>query len=421
MATAVLPYCCHPADWLQILLPSAFFGLLGIVLFVSVPAGVSAPPPTGERGSPQVARDQVLPPPKVVAPLNMALLSKGGAGTERNPWRGWDEVLNRSGSNIRAYFPTGHFLLQKQVNLKPGVALYGDGMALSYIDTPPQYQGNGLVLDAAINTNTPGYNNIADLTINGGRKAQHGLLIRVAHVCLDRVRTVNWKYHCTLDQACFVWLDGVHFIHQYPISGSRSLWLVNGGDVLRPGAVSELTNVIDVERCVFSGAAECFVVDDGGVSHWFHHNNFSDGNKIGYFANVKNLEFSHNYVESQSKIAEDPNPHHYPAKLALSAYCYDDDRAGGGVANATLDGNTFSVGAEVSLQAAACYSLQVTGCEFFNLPSKGANIVGAPGYTAGATTNLSCYGNNVSRGMKLCDDSPDKGPDVRFSGVKLPK
>lgn len=177
------------------------------------------------------------------------------------------------------------------------VILRGEGRRSTYLISAGT--GDGVVMTSPINSSTAVHVGIEDLQIactNGANTGGGFVDVGGTYVHLRNVLLSGFKYGCIFDQTELATIDTCYF----GANLTGGLWIVNGPDHTL-GADVGYTNKITVKNCQFNeGASAYCIIDDGGISHAFLHNNYNGGLNHIRFANAAEVSVEDSELEGAS-------------------------------------------------------------------------------------------------------------------------
>lgn len=168
----------------------------------------------------------------------------------------------------------GAFNCSDGVTLSPRCYLKGQGQYATIL----QFSGtaDGITCVSPLNTSTPVWNGLRDLTIqnSNGSNAGGGYVdVGGTFVTVRGVQIQGFKHQIIFDQTECGHVSECVF--GATISSGSCIWLANGDDH-SPGASVGFTNQITVSKCQINGNAGAIgIIDDGGNSHSFLDNNYN--------------------------------------------------------------------------------------------------------------------------------------------------
>lgn len=184
-----------------------------------------------------------------------------------------DRVAALGGGTL--YVPAGVYPLARTLVVPPRVAVVGAGRTASVFAI--NHRGDGFSSSAPVNASNPV--NIAlrsfgiicrvdpGTSTGAGYHDRGGTYLEVTDIAVT-----GMAYGIILDQSELADIDLCQLAYQ-----TRSaIWLVNG-PTLSGGTKPGYTNRISVTRTQLNQPVDWAILDDGGWSHYFGHNNYNGG------------------------------------------------------------------------------------------------------------------------------------------------
>jgi len=188
--------------------------------------------------------------------------------------------------------PRGEFLCTRTIAWKNKVRLRGKGKRATVFKFTNS--GAGFKSSNPINSSTGAYSGLRNCAVLNAHAANtDGGFVDVGgtYVDLENVRVSGFKYGTIFDQTEIATIDR----GEYAQNREGGIWLVNGS-TYTPLAANGFTNQITVSRTQFN-ANKCNIIDDGGVSHNFIHNNFNGGERAMWLAGARAVNLVGNEIE----------------------------------------------------------------------------------------------------------------------------
>jgi hypothetical protein len=169
------------------------------------------------------------------------------------------------------YIPTGRYVTSAAITLCKYITVTGDGMIASQILAT--HTGNGFFKTEAVNSSIQVFvslEKIGIVSINGSSTGAGFYDQGGTEIVIRQCAIQGFKYGIILDQSELVDIELCNISDQL----HSCIWLVNGPD-LNPNSNGTYTNRISVRGCHINRAAQYGILDDGGVTHAFHDNNYN--------------------------------------------------------------------------------------------------------------------------------------------------
>lgn len=225
-------------------------------------------------------------------------------------------------------------------------------------------------------------------------------------VNIKRVETAGFKYGVVLDQAELADVEESDF----EAATAAGVWLVNNaehqaqgisGVPSTPTAGGSFTNMIGIRKCQFNfaGTTGVGIIDDGGYTHEFDHNNFNAGANAIWIAGANGARITNSEFESQA------------SDQVISTYLTGQGHQGGPGQNINLyiADNVMTAGSHAAVSFVNGSPVVLMN----NLTStSGTAFVGI-----GGIYSLNAIGNANSTSGLICDTSPVVGLFTGFAGV----
>jgi hypothetical protein len=205
--------------------------------------------------------------------INVVSMATGGAGTQANPWTGWDTAITWS-SNTQYYFCDGYFAYSNTLTWPLDIQNLGISTSTGTII---KYTGTGLAIDAGGALGYPHYSNGWDIRISnlfGTTSASGG--VRFRQVCRSNI---DITFVGAWSSSAVLFSEGTSVLTTFTMKATSAggKWLWNGFNALgtSAGNSSGCTYHIQAEGLADYGAVM------NAVSNSFIYIYTSEGNGGG--------------------------------------------------------------------------------------------------------------------------------------------